>query len=223
MNKMKNQKDAFLEGEGDGWYVRNRVTSDNLQEKRDRDPPLKILSQMNLSKATILEIGSSNGWRLTVLKEKFPNARLFGIDPSAQAVAEAPPGVKLQLGSADSLPFDDQSFDLVIFGFCLYLCDRRDLFKIAAEADRVVRDGGHIMTYDFHTPQAYKNPYAHQTGLFSYKMDYSLLFSWNPAYRVIKDHVQPHPGKTDNTPDNRVGVVLLQKNLAAGWPDNPYK
>ena len=58
-------------------------------------------------------------------------ADCYGIEPSAQAVAAAcAKGINVMQGTADVLPFDNQSFDIVIFGFCLYLCDREDLFEL---------------------------------------------------------------------------------------------
>ena len=137
-------------------------------------------------------------------------------------MAEAPPGVTLTQGTAESLPFGDSLFDLVIFGFCLYLCDRHDLFRIAAEADRVLKDHGTMALYDFCTPVPYKNSYVHVEGLNSYKMDYSRLFSWNPAYRLVSHTLIPHPGSTAMGPDHCVGVSLLHKNIDQGWPPNPY-
>ncbi|MCF8495327.1 MAG: class I SAM-dependent methyltransferase [Alphaproteobacteria bacterium] len=218
----KSQKTIFLNGEGDGWNARNRIVGDRLADKRKTDPVLQVLNETENPPARVLEIGAGNGWRLSILKERWPGAEFFGLDPSAQAVAEAQQGLHLQQGTAEDLPFEDKSFDLVIFGFCLYLCDRADLFKIAAEADRILRENGQLLIYDFHADPAYRNPYTHAEGLYSYKMDYSTLFSWNPAYRLIEKHVILHPGCTDETPDNRVSVSVLHKDTALGWPDNPY-
>ena len=46
------------------------------------------------------------------------------------------------MGTADKLPFEDQSVDILVYGFCLYLCDREDMFNIAAEANRVIKSSG---------------------------------------------------------------------------------
>ena len=54
-------------------------------------------------------------------------------------------------------------------------------------------------------------------------MDYSRLFSWNPGYRVTAQTVMLHPSCTEDKPDNRIGVSILQKDQVAGWPDNPHK
>jgi len=58
-------------------------------------------------------------------------------------------GVHAEYGSADDLPFESDSFDGVIFGFCLYLCDHEDLFKIAQEADHVLRKKSWLVIKDF--------------------------------------------------------------------------
>ena len=67
----------------------------------------------------------------------------YGIEPSFKAVETAcTSGVNAVQGTADRLPYRDGLFDVVVFGFCLYLCDREDLFRIASEADRVLNDQG---------------------------------------------------------------------------------
>ncbi|MCB9989384.1 MAG: class I SAM-dependent methyltransferase [Rhodospirillales bacterium] len=213
------QKKIFMEDEGNGWFSRNRIVDEKLTAKAQIDPVLQMIEERRLAPLNVLEIGASNGWRLSVLKERNPDIQCAGIEPSAQAVAEAFPGIDMHQGTAEALPFEESSFDLIVFGFCLYLCDRRDLFKIAAEADRVLMDGGYLIVYDFYAESPYKNPYAHVEGLFSYKMDYSRMFSWNPSYSTIHQMIAPHPGTTDTSPDNLVEITLMRKGLSEGWPD----
>ena len=217
------QKQAFLAQEGDRWFERNRIFDKMMVAKIKDDPVLQVLQRTGLAPTRVLEIGASNGWRLHVLRQLMPGLECTGIEPSEKAVADAFPDVSMTRGTADALSFDDGAFDTVIFGFCLYLCDRFDLFRIAAEADRVLAENGHIVIYDFHTDKPYRNPYVHRDGLFSYKMDYSLMFSWNPIYRVVGKVTMPHPGTTDESPDNCISVTILQKEPAEAWPDNPYK
>jgi ubiquinone/menaquinone biosynthesis C-methylase UbiE len=212
------QKKVFIDREGDQWFKRNKIAGEKLDAKRQVDPVLKILAAENISPDRVLEIGASNGWRLSVLKEAWPNAKMYGIEPSADAVNEPYQGVELKQGTADELPYEESFFDVVIFGFCLYLCDREDLFKIAQEADRVLKDDGLLVIYDFCPDDTYRNDYTHEEGMYSYKMDYSKLFSWNPAYRMTKEHKQPHPGyEHEDTSDNRVAVHLLRKQMHNGW------
>ncbi len=212
------QKAIFLNGEGDGWFVRNK---DGLAGREAGDDPvLGLLAGMELGGKAILEVGCADGWRLRKLEAM--GAMCSGVDPSAQAIeaggACAPKQV-LKVGTADALAFADQSFDVVIYGFCLYLCDRADLFRIAAEGDRVLREGGLLVIYDFCTDTAYRNPYSHSAGMYSYKMRYGDLFSWNPAYAMVH-HELVHGG---DAMDERVGITVLRKQLREAYPDNPYR
>ncbi|MCB9983999.1 MAG: class I SAM-dependent methyltransferase [Rhodospirillales bacterium] len=219
---MSSQRDIFLAGEGDQWFQRNKITQDTLQAKAAQDPVLKYLEKSSFTFYSVLEIGASNGWRLAVMQDRFPEARYTGIDPSTQAVENHFDNIQMYQATAERLPFEDGQYDLVVMGFCLYLCDRFDLFKIAAEVDRVLKDGAHIILYDFHSEIPYKNAYAHKDGVFSYKMDYSHLFSWNPCYESIEQIIMPHPGSDDMSPDNLVALNVLKKNAETVWGDNPY-
>ena len=106
-----------------------------------------------------LDVG---GHRLEIIRNAF-HSDSYGIDPSSKDIEDGKsiyPNNSFQVGTADNLPFDDDSFDMVIFGFCLYLCDRKDLFKIAYEADRCLKNKGTLVIKDFCPPFPYKNNYS---------------------------------------------------------------
>jgi len=220
MTTPKTQKDTFLTSEGDAYHARNKAHG------HAADPVLAMLAAAGLRAQSVLEIGCGDGWRLAQLRQLW-NAECHGLDPSAEAVRDGAAkhaGVALKQGTADSLPFDTARFDLVVFGFCLYLCDRADLFRIAAEADRVLRDGGYLVTFDFHAPAPYRNAYAHRPGLYSYKMQYERAFTWNPAYAVVAQQLTTQAGPNPAAaPDDRLAVTLLRKDLRSAYPDNPYR
>jgi SAM-dependent methyltransferase len=219
------QKDVFRNSEGDRYFTRNREKLTAAEAGAAGDPILESLRRFGVRPRSVLEIGCSNGWRLEALRRE-AGASCHGLDPSPQAVAEgvaAYPLLSLAVGTADSLPFPDATFDLVIFGFCLYLCDRKDLFRIAAEADRVLAEGGSLAILDFHPPFPYRNPYAHRPGLYSYKMDYSLLFRWSPAYTLVSQAIFVPPGAADpGAPDDRHAVSLLRKDSHHAYPEAPF-
>jgi ubiquinone/menaquinone biosynthesis C-methylase UbiE len=76
-----------------------------------------------------------------------------GLDPSAKAISALnDAGLRGVVGTAEALPQADQSVDLLIYGFCLYLCDRDDLFQIAAEAHRVLKPKSWLAILDFRAP-----------------------------------------------------------------------
>ena len=109
----------------------------------------------------------------------------------------------------------------MIFGYCLYLCDPADHFRIAAEADRVLDDGGWMLVYDFVTPQPWRNPYAHRAGMYSYKMDYARMFTWHPSYQRHALR-RAERGRQPASPDDRIAVTVLRKSLREAFPDNPF-
>src|SRR4051812_4644401 len=71
--------------------------------------------------AQLLDVGCGGGHLLDHLAREYPSLRLQGIDLSASQVARARKGtksfggrVKVDVGSALALPFDNESFDAVI-------------------------------------------------------------------------------------------------------------
>ena len=212
------QKDIFLESEGNAWLERNSGGA-ATGAVTDSDPllaeVLKLRPQPGRT-SKVLEIGCADGARLQWLADTFGCA-CYGLEPSARAVDVARRrGIEVRQGTADHLPYADQSFEIVIFGFCLYLCDREDLFRIACEADRVLQSPGWLLIQDFYSPAPSKLPYHHRAGLFSHKMDYRTLFTWHPAYvtysHKVRDHT--HDGYTD-APQEWVATSVLRKQSDA--------
>ncbi|MEJ2170832.1 MAG: class I SAM-dependent methyltransferase [Desulfobacterales bacterium] len=220
---MKTQKEIFRIEEGDRWFDRNRKSSNS--GKDTADDIISLIKLNELSPERVLEIGCSNGQRLELIRNAY-QAECYGIDPSSKAIADGKnryPKISLQVRTADVLPFDTGSFDMIIFGFCLYLCDRQDLFKIAYEADRCLKNEGSLIIKDFYPPFAYRNRYSHYDGVFSYKMDYSRMFTWNPAYAEISKIVFTHSGFTlRDVPDEKVAVIVLRKNEHHAYPTEPF-
>ena len=206
------QADVFFASEGNAWLKRNE---DKLPI--ENDPVLALMGQLVGLGDRVLEIGCSNGWRLKQIKSRFGMSKLCGIDPSAKAIRQAndaigqakKKGIDARRGNASYLPWDADSFDVVIYGFCLYLCDRKDLFTIVREGDRVLKDGGVLIIHDFLTNYPCKNEYKHKKGVWSYKQDYSKLFTANPAYKELLTG--------SFSPETQ--TIALRKNIERGWPE----
>jgi len=215
------QTDTFLKSEGDAWFSRNATV---LKEDRD-DIVLRVLSHLKAKPKRVLEIGAANGYRLAAI-ERLHGSACAGVEPSAKAVEEgkaAYPSIDLKVGAADSLPFEDNAFDMVIIGFCMYLVDPELHFRAVAEADRVLAEGGLLVIFDFQTPAPYYNDYAHLPGLRAHKMDFSSLFTAHPSYSLVHRELNQAGGDTYMDLDRREGVDVLTKNMGRAFPPNPYK
>jgi SAM-dependent methyltransferase len=209
------QKSMFLLSEGDAYFERNHQV--NHSGTFDGNETViqaitRVLPTILTGPARLLEIGCGEGKRLEYLSQHF-GVKCHGIDPSAKAVAVAKAaGIQALQGTADKLPYEAGTFDIVVFGFCLYLCDRVDLFRIAQEADRVLKTEAWVVIHDFYATTPTRAEYHHKAGIFSYKMDYRRLFDWHPAYTCHAQELNHHGrgGFTDD-PQEWVATSLIRK------------
>jgi malonyl-CoA O-methyltransferase len=128
----------------------------------------KLIDQLPLDfqAKNILELGCGTGLLTRLLQEKFPDAEITAIDiaekmlrrtrrfsnTGSPAFAEddnarenSPTSqadkLKLVCADAESLPFQDKSFDLVISNFTLQWCELSNVFR---ESERVLKNKGHL-------------------------------------------------------------------------------
>ena len=98
----------------------------------------------------VLELGAGNGAFLRDLAPMLgAQGRAVGLDRSPQMLAIArkfAPGADLIEGTAEALPFDDESFDAVCAA--QLLCFLPDLGAALAETFRVLRPGGRVAFLD---------------------------------------------------------------------------
>jgi SAM-dependent methyltransferase len=218
---MKSQSSVFIEGEADNWFSRNKGALADIGSSQgtlplDVEYLLKFLEPFKSHIANVLEIGCSSGNKLEALCQRL-DAAGQGIDPSSLAVSEGNSrlnggSIRLIRGTADELPFESSSFDLVFFGFCLYLVDRKTLLKSLSEADRVLKAGGFLAITDFDPGRMYKRPYVHRDGLFSFKQDYSRLYTESGLYYLVSKASFSHRRNFfDHENDERVSLSLLYK------------
>jgi ubiquinone/menaquinone biosynthesis C-methylase UbiE len=98
---------------------------------------------------SILDIGCGTGRLLQSAGRKWPAARLAGIDPAQSMLAAAKatnPVADLRSSFAETLPFDDQSFDLVTTSLSFH--HWKDQAKALHEICRVVKSGGRLCIAD---------------------------------------------------------------------------
>ena len=218
-----NQSEIFLQAEGDGYYDRNKSALEGKEQLYCEDLLCRELAPFKTDVEQILEIGCASGLKVQYLCELF-GAAGNGVDPSSKAVAEgnqrlAGAGIQniaLKVSTANVLPFSEHQFDLVYFGFCLYLADRADLFGAIAEADRVLKPGGFLAIVDFDPAQRHKRRYHHKEGLFSYKQQYANLFTASGHYYLMAKSSLSHSGHHfSKDSDERVSLCVLYKEPEA--------
>ena len=96
---------------------------------------------------SILDVGCAKGFMLKDFSIRLPNAQLAGIDVSPYAIEHAEQDIQpfLQIASADALPFDDGSFDLVISINTIHNLDREGCLRAFKEVERVGRGKAFVM------------------------------------------------------------------------------
>ena len=103
----------------------------------------------------VLDIGTGPGWLLLKLFKYAPGLRLTGLDVSLSMVAVARGNiiqagladtVTITLGSVDSLPFGDSTFDLVVSSGSIH--HWKHPIEGMNEIYRVLRPGGTALIYD---------------------------------------------------------------------------
>jgi SAM-dependent methyltransferase len=174
----------FTKNDADLWYWRNK-------EKfltQDTDPIMKAIRLLPEKPERVLEIGCADGYRLQWIHDEF-GSFVGGIEISKDAVGYGfvnYPDVTF-LDALNSA----RIYDLVIFGFCLYLHDVSDLARILYSTDKQLSPGGHIIIWDYYHDGHLFRPYQHAEGVTEHHMEFSKMFTWHPWYKVIRDQDAP--------------------------------
>lgn len=106
-----------------------------------------IVDYYNLTEnSSILDIGCAKGFLLYDLKLIIPKLRVFGIDTSSYAIRNSLKKIKknLMVGNANKIPFNDNTFDLVLSINTLSELDIQDCRKALREIERVKKKNSFI-------------------------------------------------------------------------------
>ncbi len=100
-------------------------------------------------------------WTLALAKRTGPTGEVVGIDfceemlevaekkVQRRGLSERP--IKLVVGDAMALPFDDSSFDVATIGFALR--NVPDILTVLKEMNRVVKPGGRVVSLELSKPE----------------------------------------------------------------------
>jgi len=115
-----------------------------------------IVAHFNLKPGMrVLDVGCAKGFLVKDLMKVCPGLEAFGLDISLYALMHCDPEVvgRVHLGTAESLPFPDCTFDCVLSLNTVHNFPRPRAIKVMQEIERV--SGGHafVQVDSYHTPE----------------------------------------------------------------------
>ncbi|TDF39453.1 class I SAM-dependent methyltransferase [Alteromonadaceae bacterium M269] len=113
-----------------------------------------LISHFNLkADSSLLDVGCAKGFMLYDLLQHMPEMQVSGLDISEYAIENAKPEVKdlLQVGDAKALPYEDDSFDVVMSINTVHNLEKDECAAALQEIMRVSRGKAFI------TVDAYRN------------------------------------------------------------------
>lgn len=218
------QDEIFKNSESDNWFLRNKDVIISLKSEDDICTNLiSDLPDKNNIKS-VLELGSSNGYRLNFLKNILPECKRFvGVDLSNLAVEDGKTRYNLEMYHNSLLDFkSEEKFDLVIVNFVLHWIDRKNIFKCIANIDDLLNSNNNETSFlcigDFSPDYPCKRRYHHrpEENVYTYKTDYKKVFTSLNTYKLISEKTFNHDNKSlvsSNT--TRASACLLRKNTDA--------
>lgn len=110
---------------------------------------------MDAQEASMLDLGCGTGNLIRLLIDKYPDSKIFGVDPSpgmrmttADLFSDYP-NISIAEGDALDIPFPDQSFDYVMSNLALHHVPPDSRENCAVEIARVLKAGGHLVYSDY--------------------------------------------------------------------------
>ncbi len=107
--------------------------------------------------ASILEIGCAKGFLLHEFKMLLPNANVAGIDISEYAISNTTDLMKpfLKIGSADNLPWENNSFDLVVSINAIHYLSAIQCIQAFKEIERVKTKDAYVRVNAYRNEQEF--------------------------------------------------------------------
>jgi SAM-dependent methyltransferase len=143
----------------------------------------------------ILECGFGTGWLLDLLAERFPAARIAGIDLSqtfARAARARHPAAAIVCADMEAAPFADGAFDRVASCCALYFA--ADVGRALGELRRLAAPGGRVVMNtvspdNLRELDAVSRRVLPQTPLEDVTVRYDMETGWAPT-RAVFDEVE---------------------------------
>ena len=147
---MKEQTTPRTQGLVIHWAAQYDLLAWLLTRGRERELRERMVKIAGVESGdVILDIGCGTGsLAITASRSARTNGSVFGIDPSPSMIARATrkadkagADVSFQVGVAESLPFSNNQFDVVLSTLMLHHLPRKTRQQCAKEIKRVLRPG----------------------------------------------------------------------------------
>jgi demethylmenaquinone methyltransferase/2-methoxy-6-polyprenyl-1,4-benzoquinol methylase/phosphoethanolamine N-methyltransferase len=120
---------------------------------------------------SVLEVGCGTGALTQRARARVgPDGRVCGIDPSAEMIAvargkaaRAGVDIDFRVASIEALPFEDDSFDVVLSSLMMHHLPGDLKSAGLAEVGRVLKQGGRLLIVDFKRPSGFLSHLAMAT------------------------------------------------------------
>ena len=181
---MKNNKN-LLQATNDN-HLRNRKK--RIVIASNNHPVIKLINKVKIKPKKVLEIGCSTGFVLKRIKDLL-KAKCDGIDLSSKAIKEGKmlfKDINLYQGLFENSKLRKKKYDLIVFGFFLFLVKIEDILKIFYWANRSLNKNKFIIIYDFYNSKFVKKNYKHHNKIKVYRYDYKKIFLSLPNYKLVK-------------------------------------
>ena len=187
------------------------------------------LTQELAGSKSVLDIATGTGEVAIQAVKNLSGSRIIGMDPSAEMLALAQkkiqaPGVaekvSLAQGSAEDLPFKDNTFDGVSIAFGIR--NTRDHVKSLGEMRRVLKPGGRVAILEFAIPRQrlfapvylfyFKNIMPLVASIFGNKNEYKYLSDSTSAFpqrETFMNLLQKSGFKAEKSIELMLGIVII--------------
>ncbi len=128
------------------------ITSLGLENKIRK----KILNFISKKDKKILDLATGTGSTAAIIKNKFKNTEVYGVDLSKEMVGIAKKknkNIRFSLQNIEETNFKSNSFDVVTVSFGLHEIPLKNRYNTAKESYRLLKKGGKFIILDFHTPK----------------------------------------------------------------------
>lgn len=172
----------------------------------------RVMDSMGFTPRRVLDIGCGYGGFVQAFGELYPRASFMGVDPGLESIATARRvashgRAEFMVGHGHDLPFDDESFDLVLLVMVLQWVPRAYLARTIAQVERVLRVGGLILLWDFMPFKMVMSQSRHNDQVYIFKNDYKDFFTAYPWLRLVHHYVK----RLERGPDYQFSCSFIKK------------